>query len=164
MATVLAVLAPLVGVPLTVILFHLKGQREQMRTRLADLAERIAMHGVALERVREEVTALQRDYATKEEWLREGMWARGQIERLAAIITRSQAVLEQLSTAPATAERAVRAVQRLERWLQRDAAGEREQWKWGERIREPARNLAPAEIGGGARKDSRTSLIGEEQN
>lgn len=87
-ALLLAVLAPLVGAPLTVLVFHLKGLREQQRVRLAELAGRVAMLENAGLRMRQEVMEARRDHATKEEWLRESMWARGRIEALAAAVAR----------------------------------------------------------------------------
>ena len=40
-ALLLAVLAPLVGVPLTVFMFYLKGLRDQQRSRWADVCDRL---------------------------------------------------------------------------------------------------------------------------
>ena len=119
-ATALAVLTPLVGVPLTAIMFYLKALREQQASRHADVASRLGVLDASAERLRDDVCALHRDGATKEEWLRETMWARGRIEQLTATMTRAIAELEQLATAPATAERAARAVALLE---ERVAAG-----------------------------------------
>lgn len=82
------VLAPLVGVPLTVLTFHLRSAREQQMLRLAQLEQRLDQLGGVARRMREELAAVRRDVATKEEWLRESLWARGEIERQAVALAR----------------------------------------------------------------------------
>jgi len=122
-ATVLAVLTPLVGVPVTVFTFYLKGLRAQQRSRGAELGERLAILDAGVERLREEISALRRDCALKEDWLRESLWARRQIERMSTALTRAQAQLEGAATAAAVADRAMRAVAQLEqRMVRADAA------------------------------------------
>ena len=112
-ATVLAVLAPLVGIPLTVITFHLKSLREQYASRFDDLITRLAALETSGERLRIDINGLNRDGVSKEEWLRESMWMRGSVTTLNDRVTRAESSLEQLAIAPATAERAVRAVTEL---------------------------------------------------
>jgi hypothetical protein len=87
-AIFVAVLAPLVGVPLTVFTFHLKSLREQQLLRLTALDRRLDLIGGAVRRLREELNSLRRDAATKEEWLRESLWARSEIERLVVALAR----------------------------------------------------------------------------
>jgi len=106
-AILLAVLAPLAGVPLTVIVFYLKGLSEQQRSRSADFAARLAVLDSAVERLRAAVCALRRDYATKEEWLRECMWARGQVERMSGMLIRVEVELAQLAAALGTARQEI---------------------------------------------------------
>ena len=109
-AAALAILTPLVAVPLTVITFYLKGLREQQAGRYADLAQRVEVLGATMRQLGEEVSGVQRNYTTKEEWLREGMWARGRIEKLRASMTRVETELDGLTTLLATAERTARTV------------------------------------------------------
>jgi hypothetical protein len=103
-AAVLALLAPLVGVPLTFITFYLKGLREHQVSRFGELTQRAETLESALQRVGEELKALQRDYATKEEWLRESMWARGQIEKLTASIARAETGMDRIDALFSSAE------------------------------------------------------------
>ncbi len=109
----LAVVAPLVGVPLTVMTFYLKGLREQHAGRFSDLAERVSATGEELRRVVEDVGQIRRDFATKEEWLRETMWARGRIETLSAAVMRAETELESQGGLMATSERTHRLVSEM---------------------------------------------------
>lgn len=111
----LAVVAPLVGVPLTVMTFYLKGLREQQAGRISDLAERVNTAGEELRRVVEDVAQIQRGFATKEEWLRETMWARGRIESLSAAVMRAETELESQGGLMATSERTHRLVVEMAR-------------------------------------------------
>lgn len=92
--TLVAVLAPLVGVPLSAITFYLRALKEQQDCRSRDTAGRMEVleqRGRCLEKAIEEV---QRDYTTKEEWLRESMLARQQLARLTEMVARMQTQLE----------------------------------------------------------------------
>ena len=109
-AVLLAILTPLVGVPLTVITFYLKGLREHQVGRFSDLSQRVEVLEASVRRVGDEVAAMQRDYATKEEWLRESMWARGQIERLSVSMTRAETELDRMDALMASVERTGRLV------------------------------------------------------
>ena len=78
----LAVLTPLVVVPLTVFTFYLRSLREQQSAWHADFVKRIeAVEGI-LNQIRRHVFDFERDYTTKEEWLREEMQTRRRIEML----------------------------------------------------------------------------------
>jgi hypothetical protein len=103
-AAVTAIVAPLVGVPLTVILFYLRGTREQQAARFADLTRRADVLEASARRLAEDHAAMQRDYATKEEWLRESMWSRGRIEHLGALAARMEMALERVSESRAAGE------------------------------------------------------------
>ena len=85
----IAVLAPLVGVPLGIITFYLRWLHENQLTRHAELVRRFEL----IERMGSElartVAGFALDYTTKEEWLRECMYARGRIERLAELLARN---------------------------------------------------------------------------
>ena len=88
----IAVLAPLVGVPLGVITFYLRWLYENQLTRHAELVRRFEL----IERMGSElartVAGFALDYTTKEEWLRECMYARGRIERLAELLARNSQI------------------------------------------------------------------------
>ncbi len=93
-ATLVAVLAPLVGVPMSVMTFYLRAIREGQESRGREMTRRIEVlerQARGLERLVEEMS---RDYTTKEEWLRETMLARQQLQRLTEMMARVQAQLE----------------------------------------------------------------------
>lgn len=81
----LSVLAPLVAVPLTVITFYLRSMREHQLTRQQELAQRLDEQRHAWEALQRSMTEFERDYTTKEEWLRECLHARRVLERLTAV-------------------------------------------------------------------------------
>ncbi len=80
--TVLAVVTPLVAIPLTVITFYLRSLREHQITWHAELVRRFEAIERSTAQVRETVIQFERDYTTKEEWLRECMLARQTLENL----------------------------------------------------------------------------------
>lgn len=98
-AVMVGVLAPLAGVPLTVLTFYFRSMREQQLLRLADLDRRLEAASAATRRLRDELAGLRRDSATKEEWLRESIWARAEIERLAVGLARVETGLESATAA-----------------------------------------------------------------
>jgi hypothetical protein len=83
-----AVVGTLVGAPLTVMILYLKAIRDQQSTRLADCLHRVEALDAGLRRMADDLGDVQRDAATKEEWIRENMWNRGQIERLSAALAK----------------------------------------------------------------------------
>ena len=89
-----AALAPLVAVPLAAITFYLRSLREHQVVRHAELVRRFELLESVTSLIRTSVAAFERDYTTKEEWLRECMFARGRAERLAETVARLQARLE----------------------------------------------------------------------
>jgi len=106
----LSVMTPLVAVPLTVITFYLRSLREHQVTRQQELAHRLDEQGRAWEALRHGMAEFERDYTTKEEWLRECLHARRVLERLTAvtagleacIVARRQAGAEIRSLSDAT--------------------------------------------------------------
>ena len=80
--TLLTVLTPLVAVPLTVITFYLRSLREHQVSWHSVLVRRIEQVEAAVTDLRKTINDFERDYATKEEWLRECMLARRSIEQL----------------------------------------------------------------------------------
>ncbi len=94
LSVLVAILAPLVGVPLTVITFHLRAIREHQATRYQDTVRRIDAVEESIRTLTWSINDFERDYATKEEWLRESLHARRQLERLTEMMARVQADLE----------------------------------------------------------------------
>lgn len=93
-ASVVAVVAPLVGVPLTVVILHLKALREHHVARQEDLRRRLEALDESMGAVRQALAEVQRDYTTKEEWLRETMAGRHHLERLLAAVTRLETEID----------------------------------------------------------------------
>ena len=79
---ILSVVTPLVAVPLTMITFYLRSLREHQVSRHADLARKVDALDVAMVTLRQTITDFERDYTTKEEWLRECMLARSTLLQL----------------------------------------------------------------------------------
>lgn len=92
-AALLAVFAPLVAVPLSVITFYLRSIRETQVSRHAELVRRTELLEHAVEQLRRNVADVQRDYTSKEEWLRECMLARHSIDKLRERAARCDAML-----------------------------------------------------------------------
>jgi hypothetical protein len=93
-ATLVAVLAPLVGVPLSVMTLYLRAIREDQASRGRDTIRRIELLEQQARGLEKSVEETARDYTTKEEWLRESMLARQQLQRLTEMVARMQARLE----------------------------------------------------------------------
>jgi hypothetical protein len=92
--TLVAVFAPLVAVPLSVIMLYLRTLREHQVTRSAEFTRRIEVLEKGLSAAREVLLEIQRDYTTKEEWLRESMAARQQFERILTAVTRLETEID----------------------------------------------------------------------
>lgn len=88
------VLAPLAAVPLTVVTFHLRTLGEQQRSRQDEIARRVEALDAALASLRQALAETQRDYTGKEEWLRESLAARRQLERITESLTRLETRME----------------------------------------------------------------------
>ena len=93
-SVLVGVLAPLVAVPLGVITLYLKAIRDHQTTALAELVHRIEAMEVSMRDLLGRSAEFEREYATKEEWVRESMLARQQLERLTEMLARIQAELE----------------------------------------------------------------------
>ncbi len=78
----LAVLTPLVVLPLTVFTFYLRSLREHQSTWHKDLTHRINTIESIVTQIRQHVFDFERDYTTKEEWLREEIRTRKQLDEL----------------------------------------------------------------------------------
>lgn len=92
--TLLVVLTPLVAVPLTVITFYLRSLREHQVTWHGELVRRFETVEAATVDLRKLVSEFERDYTTKEEWLRECMHARRVLEKLRETTVRLDATME----------------------------------------------------------------------
>lgn len=78
----LAVLTPLFAVPLTVIVFYLRSLREQQSSWQAEMTRRLESSESTLGRLHGLLDDARRDFVTKEEWLRESMYARSLMESM----------------------------------------------------------------------------------
>ena len=88
--TFLTVLTPLVAVPLTVITFYLRSIREHQTSWHAQCLRRLESAEASTTELRRTVSEFERDYATKEEWLRECMYARRKLEQLGETVVRME--------------------------------------------------------------------------
>ena len=93
-AVMVAVLSPLVGAPLTVITMYLRAIREQHSNTMREMSSRMATMEASIRDLLQSNAGFEREYATKEEWVRESMLARQRLERLTELVTWIQAELE----------------------------------------------------------------------
>jgi hypothetical protein len=94
----LSAVGGLIAVPLTVITFYLRSLREHQVTWHGDLLRRVeSVEGSAVE-LRKALAAIEHDFTTKEEWLRECMLARQQIAQLAESAVRFETILDRVGT------------------------------------------------------------------
>jgi hypothetical protein len=93
----LTVLTPLVAVPLTIITFYLRSLREEQVSWHAELVRRLDSVEGAVREQRSLVRAFERDYTTKEEWLREYMYTRQTLGQLRESTVRLDATLKTLA-------------------------------------------------------------------
>lgn len=100
LAGLIAVLAPLIGVPLALITFYLRSLRETQQSWAAEFRRRLAALESALRDLHRADADFARDFTTKEEWLREVLHARRLFERLTERTCRLEARLD-FRTSPA---------------------------------------------------------------
>ncbi len=112
---VVSVFSPLVGVPLAVITLYLKAIREHQATTLVELAHRIDTMEASVRDLLRSTADFEREYTTKEEWVRESMLARRQLERLTEMVTRISAELESGQSLAAEMHRTTAALVELAR-------------------------------------------------
>ena len=91
---VVGVLSPLVGAPLIVITLYLRAIREHQTVTMAEINHRIQTIETAIHDLLRSTADFDREYATKEEWVRESMVARQRLEKLTEMVTRIQTELE----------------------------------------------------------------------
>jgi len=94
LALLVGVLSPLVGVPLMVISLYLKEIREHQSATMEDMAHRIETMENSIRDLLKSTADFEREYATKEEWVRESMLARQRLEKLTEMMTRIETELE----------------------------------------------------------------------
>ena len=94
MGLLVGVLSPLVGVPLTVITVYLRAIREHQTSTVSEITQRIETMESSIRDLLGRTASFDREYATKEEWVRESMLARQRLERLTEMVTRIEAELE----------------------------------------------------------------------
>ncbi|UCD29607.1 MAG: hypothetical protein JSV03_03755 [Planctomycetota bacterium] len=94
LALLIGVLSPLVGVPLIVISLYLRAIREHQTTTMAEMTHRIETMECSMRDLLKSKADFEREYTTKEEWVRESMLARQRLERLTEMITRIETELE----------------------------------------------------------------------
>lgn len=109
--TLLTMLTSLVAVPLTASLFYVRSLRENQLAWQGEMTRRVEAVEVAATDLRRFLAEFGRDYATKEEWLRECMQTRRTVERLSEVTARIESILEAFVGLPAApagiAERAI---------------------------------------------------------
>jgi hypothetical protein len=94
--TFLTVMTPLVAVPLTVITFYLRSIREHQVSWHAEWVRRVETIEASSRDLHKTVGEFERDYTTKEEWLRECMLARRTLEQLRETTVRLETTLSGL--------------------------------------------------------------------
>jgi hypothetical protein len=94
MGIIVGVISPLVGVPLVMITLYLRAIRDHQASASVNMCHRIEVIEVAIRDLLKSTADLDREFATKEEWVRESMLARQGLERLTEMVTRIQADLE----------------------------------------------------------------------
>lgn len=96
LATLAAVLAPLVGVPLSAITLYLRSLRENVVESHAGVVRRLELLEAWAVELRKAVSELPRDYATKEEWLRELLHTRRVLEQVTESTIRIEVRLDEI--------------------------------------------------------------------
>ena len=92
--TLFMALTSIVAIPLTILTFYLRSLREQHASWQRELIRRIDMMESAMTELRKGLAELERDYTTKEEWLRECMYARRMIQQLIETTVRIETVID----------------------------------------------------------------------
>lgn len=106
-AQLLGIVLPLVVVPLTVMLFYLRAVREHQTVKHREIGRMMESCRQEMSELRRTVSLIERDFATKEEWLRESMLARQTMERLTENLARAQAEIEHARDGRPRCDRAV---------------------------------------------------------
>ena len=99
-AVLVGVLSPLVAVPLMVITLYLRAIREHQTTTMAEMTHRIETMESSIRDLLRSTAEFEREYTTKEEWVRESMIARQGLERLTEMVARIEADLANRTCLP----------------------------------------------------------------
>ncbi len=91
---VVGALSPLVGAPLVMIALYLRTIRDHQASAMTSVCHRIEVVELSIRDLLRSTADLDREFATKEEWVREAMLARQGLERLTEMVTRIQTELE----------------------------------------------------------------------
>jgi len=126
-ATLVAVLGPLVGVPMSVMTIYLRAIRDQQADRDREKTNQLRGLQEQIRNVEKQVEGIERDYTTKEDWLRESMLARKQLERLTEMVARMQARLEDSDGLAAQLAKATGAMVELAKGLVHAASAVRDE-------------------------------------
>ncbi len=110
-------LTPLVGIPLTMITLYLKAIRQAQEQQQVSGGQRMTIIEEDVRRVGERLDEVERSYTTKEEWLRESLHARRQLERLTEMMAEVRSQLDGLQGIGAQLANATRAMVDLTRAL-----------------------------------------------
>ena len=94
LSVLVGIVASLVGAPLTVVMFYLRTIRDHQATRYADTLRRLDAVESSIRELTRTINEFERDYTTKEEWLRESLHARRQLENLTELTARIHADME----------------------------------------------------------------------
>jgi hypothetical protein len=114
---IIGTLTPLVGVPMTMIILYLKAIRQAQESHQVIGSRRMAVIEADVRRVDERLDDVERSYTTKEEWLRESLHARHQLERLMEMTTEVRTQLDNSHGVGAQLASATRAMVELTRAL-----------------------------------------------
>ncbi len=93
-SVIIGTVVPLVGIPLMMITMYLRSIRDYQVRRYDELVDRVGGLDDVVSRTARLVREFERDYTTKEEWLRESLLARKQLEKLNEGVARIQSDLE----------------------------------------------------------------------
>jgi len=118
----IGVLSPLIGVPLGVITLYLRAIREHQTTAASETARRIETMERSVNDLLRATADFEREYTTKEEWVRESMLARERLERLTEMTARIEAELDSGKSLAAELGRATAAMVEIVKQLARGAS------------------------------------------
>jgi hypothetical protein len=88
--SLVAVLAPLVAAPMGLVVLYLKAVHDGLTQRSHELSRQLERCSERLMRLGDELSAVQRNYTTKEEWLRESLLTRQTLEQIRQTLVRLQ--------------------------------------------------------------------------
>ena len=95
----LGIVASLLAVPVTFITLYLRSLREHQLTKHREVEHRLERLEEALPRQTVMIADMERDFATKEEWLRETMHTRHRLEKMIEAVVRIETTLFDRQTA-----------------------------------------------------------------